>query len=322
MRVRHFAGPDLATAIGAVRRELGADALIIETRYLDNGVEILASIESGSGDVAPLDIPLVADAYLDERRDNLRWHGVSEELTARLTEQDLAQAIARRVGFGALAPKSGERPLFFAGEPGAGKSLSLIKLATRLVMAGTTPMVISTDGCKAGATEQLAAMTRLLGLTLVVADQAPTLKRALGMRVAGAPVLIDGTGSIARASCDDALLRSLVEAADADIVLVVPAGLDAAETVDVAAYHAALGARCMIATRLDVARRVGGILEAAWRSRLTLTEAGVGPSAVDGLESISPRMLAERLGTRIARTVPVTQKAHHRMERGVEHGAA
>ena len=319
MKVRLFNGPDLASAVGAGRRAVGADALIIETRHVDKGVEILAALEADGREVEPLELPLIADAYLDERRRKLTWHGVSEELAARLTERDLAQALSRRVAFGGLAQARHGPPFFFAGQPGAGKTLSLVKVATRLVLSGETPLVISTDGQKAGATEQLAAMTRVLGLTLVVADQVGTLRRALAMRAGGAPVLIDGAGTAGQGQADDEARSALVDAAEAELILVVPAGLDPAETVDIASYHAAMGAKRMIATRLDVARRIGGIIEAAWRSRLLLTEAGVGPGVVDGLEPLTATVLAGRLDE-TARAAPrqKTQRSNHE---GVRHGA-
>ncbi len=295
MKVRVFDGPDLAAAVGAVRRSLGDDALIVETRHVERGVEILAAIGPTLDDVTPLEIPVIADDYLDERRRNLLWHGLSEDLVARLTEQDLAQALARRVRFGSLDLSNDSAPLFFAGEPGAGKSLSLVKLAARLVMAGSKPLIISTDGQKAGATEQLAALTRILGLTLLVADQPQTLRRAMSMRRDHGPVLIDGQGLAADSGGEIAALRDLVAAAEAQIIVVAPAGLDAAETADIASCYAAIGATRMLATRLDVARRIGGIVEAAWRSRLMLTEAGVGPGIVDGLQTMTTGMIAERL---------------------------
>ena len=62
-------------------------------------------------------------------------------------------------------------------------------------MAGITPMVITADGRRAGATEQLAAFTRLLGISLIVASHPVTLGRALTRRTDGAPVLIDTPGS-------------------------------------------------------------------------------------------------------------------------------
>ena len=74
------------------------------------------------------------------------------------------------------------------------------------------------------------------------------------------------------------------------------AGLDPAEATDLAQAYAAAGARLLVATRLDLARRLGGILAAA-SAGLALTEAGIGPGAADGLLPITPAWLATRLLT-------------------------
>ena len=78
------------------------------------------------------------------------------------------------------------------------------------------------------------------------------------------------------------------------MVVVLPASMNPAEAADQAsAYHAA-GSNLMVATRLDFARRLGGILAAA-HAGLALTEAGVGPGAADGLQPMTPEWLASRL---------------------------
>ena len=61
----------------------------------------------------------------------------------------------------------------------------------------------------------------------------------------------------------------------------------------IAAAFTEAGATLLIATRLDTARRLGGILAAA--DHLVLTEAGVGPGAADGLVAMTPALLAGRL---------------------------
>ena len=91
-------------------------------------------------------------------------------------------------------------------------------------------------------------------------------------------------------------LTALAATAGAAMVLVLPAGLDPAEAADQAQAYAAAGARLLVATRLDLARRLGGILAAAG-SGLALTEAGIGPGAADGLLPITPAWLAARLLT-------------------------
>ena len=80
------------------------------------------------------------------------------------------------------------------------------------------------------------------------------------------------------------------------MVLVLPAGLDPAEAADQAQAYVAAGARLLVATRLDLARRLGGTLAAAGRG-LALAEAGIGPGAADGLLPITPAWLAARLLT-------------------------
>jgi flagellar biosynthesis protein FlhF len=84
------------------------------------------------------------------------------------------------------------------------------------------------------------------------------------------------------------------------MVLVLPAGLDPAEAIEMAHAYAAAGANLLVATRLDLARRLGGVLAAAGAG-LALTEAGVGPGAADGMLPITPAWLAARLVSGIKR---------------------
>jgi flagellar biosynthesis protein FlhF len=207
----------------------------------------------------------------------------------------LDEALAKVLPFGTLPLAAGDRPLLLTGPPGAGKTLTAARLATRLVMAGIPPMVLTADGRRAGATEQLAAFTRLLGINLTVACHPVTLGRALTRRPDGAPVLIDAFGCdpFDPAQVDE--LRALTTTAGATVALVLPAGLDAAEAADLAVAYAEAGASLLIVTRFDLSRRLGGVVAAAAAGRLPLTEAGIGPGAADGLVPLTPAVLAKRL---------------------------
>ena len=229
----------------------------------------------------------------------LRWHGVPAPLAACLAETELTAAIGARLRFAALDFAAFAPPLLLAGPPGAGKTLTVARLATRLVLMGQTPMVISADAERAGAAEQLAAFTRLLGVPLIVAPDGVTIARALARRQDGAPVLIDTAGIDPFRAADQAGIAGLGGAASAATALVLPAGLDPGESADTAAAFAAAGATLLIATRLDVARRLGGVMAAA--AALPGAEAGIGPGAADGLVPMTPDLLAGRLVTSLKR---------------------
>ena len=301
MRLRVFRGPDLASAMQSVRRTLGENGLILETREAGGGIEILAAADPAdiSADVPtspePLAIVPPRGSAASALRDSLASHGLSPAVVARLVEDDLAASLSATIRFGALPLESGGAPLVFAGEPGAGKTLSVIKIATRLVLGGHVPLVISADDRKAGAIEQLASMTRLLGLTVIVAHDADQLRRAIGRRASDAPVLIDAPGLDIFSASDRAALTEMRDASAAEIILVLPAGLDVGEASEMATEYAALGTERMLATRLDVARRLGGIVEPAFRSGLVLTEGGTAAGAAGGLAPLTPPSLADRL---------------------------
>lgn len=283
MRLKLFRAPTVNAAIAQVRRELGADALILSTRRVSDGVELTAALEA---DTPPP--PATPPPSL------LAWHGIGPELQARLAAGPLADALAQAFRFGALPLSQGAAPLLFTGPPGAGKTLTVARLATRLTLAGTPPLVITADGRRAGAAEQLAAFTRVLGLPLLVADEPVALSRALARRQDGAPVLIDSPGLDPFDAQERADLTGLSAAAGASSVLVLPAGLDPAEAADLASAFGEAGTALLVATRLDLARRLGSLLAAASAGHV-LTEAGVGPGAADGLRAMTPAWLAERL---------------------------
>ncbi len=294
MRLKLFRAPNVAAAMAQVRAELGEDALILATRRVGTGVELTAALEAAQQPI-PLDTsdPTTIDA--------LRWHAVPPPLAAHLAQGPIETALTRHIRFAPLDLAPGAPPVLLAGPPGAGKTLTTARLATRLVLQGTPPLVISADGDRAGAAEQLAAFTRLLGLVLIVAPDPIGIAHALARREPGAPVLIDAPGIDPFSPTAQAAIATIAAAAGARIALVLPAGLDPAEAADTTAAFAAAGATHLVATRLDVTRRLGAVLAAA--TLLPLAEAGIGPGAADGLVPATPALLATRLST------PATRKA-------------
>lgn len=251
-----------------------------------NGVEITAALED------PMDLlPSRADPVAAR---GLAYHGVSAHLASVLSAGPLFQTLSENLRFMPLAIAHGDRPFLFAGPPGAGKTLTVARLATRLVMGGVQPMVITADGRRAGAAEQLAAYTRLLGIDLIVASHPTTLSRALARRVTDVPILIDMPGSSPFDSGQREEMIALAATADARVAVVLPAGIDPLEAGETASAFVECGAEALIITRLDVARRIGCALSAA-SAGLALAEAGIGAGAADGLTPLTVDFLARRL---------------------------
>jgi flagellar biosynthesis protein FlhF len=306
MRLKVYRAATVTQALAQARSELGNEALILATRHVNGAVELTVALERAEPEIlAPTAPP--ADLAI------LTWHGIPAPIAERLAAGPLEPMLTKLLRFEPLPLGPNGPPLLLAGPPGAGKTLTIARLATRLVLTGTQPLVITADGRRAGAAEELAAYTRLLGVSLVVASHPATLARALQHRTDGAPVLIDTGGAN---PFDDGQMDSigaLVATASALPVLVLPAGQDALEAAEAAAAFAATGVRHFIPTRLDLARRLGSVLAAAIAGSMALSEAGVGPGATDGLAPLTAALLAERLShmpTAKRKRVPETRHAH------------
>ena len=294
MRLKLYRAPRMQEAMAQVRAELGPDALILSSRQLGDGVEVTAALEPDN-EPAPPPLFQFQAAAPPNALAALRFHGVPDGLHAALGHGDLATALGDTFDFAPLPLGATDPPLLLVGPPGAGKTLTIARLAARLVMAGAAPLVITTDGRRAGATEQLGALTRVMQIELVVADHAVSLARVLARRAWNAPVLIDAPGLDPFDPEQNAELCDLASVSAATTVLVLQAGLDPAEAADMARAHAALGTKLLIATKLDLARRLGSVLSAARAGRMALTEAGIGPGVADGLIRLTQDELASRL---------------------------
>ncbi len=294
MRLKLYRAASMADAMAQLRSELGPDALLLSSRRVDGGVELTAALDQPEEPPAA-SLPAAAHG-LPAAGLNAAYHGIPGSLAARLAGTDLPASLRSALRFGKLPLQAGPEAttLLLAGPPGAGKTLSVARLATRLVLAGNKPLVVTADGRRAGGAEELAAYTRLLGLTLLAASTPSSLSRALAQAEPGSPVLIDTSGVNPFDEADMQALSALMQAANARSVLVLAAGGHPEEAAEQAAAFAKLGIQHFLPTRLDATRRLGSVLAAA-EGGLILTEAGVGTGATDGLAPLTPEFLAERL---------------------------
>jgi flagellar biosynthesis protein FlhF len=300
MRLRTFTAASMSEAMALVRAGLGGDAIIVSTEEGDDGLmRVTAAIEpaellaAGNG-------PDVIDALSEA----LAEHGVAPTLVEKIlgaalpfeTEDPLLALSGALTSVFRFAPIDGkERPLLMVGPPGAGKTVSIAKLAARAVMAGKPVRLVTADIVRAGGIEQLEAFARVLKLPLHRAESALKLAPLARQGAAQELLLIDTPGINPYSAGDRRELTLLIEASGGEPVLVLPAGGDSFDSIEMARIFRDLGASRMIITRLDMVRRLGSVIAAADALNLAFAEAGVSADIASGLTPIDPVILARFL---------------------------
>ena len=107
--------------------------------------------------------------------------------------------------------------------------------------------------------------------------------------------IIDCAGGNPFKKADFSRQLDLVQAVDAQVIMLLADGTDPLEAADLAQAYSELGAEGLIATRIDVARRHGSVLSAALQGKLDIYGIGVGPSVTDDLKHLNPVSLARLL---------------------------
>jgi flagellar biosynthesis protein FlhF len=187
-----------------------------------------------------------------------------------------------------------KKPLMVVGMPGIGKTLAISKMATEASFFGRRVNVISTDIKRAGGVEQLTAFTRLIGVDLVICRNPDELKDQLAKNRDGI-TLIDTPGANPFDQLELELTRELLQAADVEPVLVLQAGGDVEEAIDIANAYKFADARRMLITKADTARRLGGIFAAVDNNGLCFSNFSGTPNVGKGLEKVSAKALARLL---------------------------
>lgn len=305
MRLKTFTAATMGEAMERVRQTLGEDAVIISSQTLPatGDVWVTAAIDQADDDFGGK--PSTGTAAIIQA---LNDHGAPLGLLDKLLdgvpgdagatpEIALAAAFETRLRFAPVEEKL-LRPVMLVGPPGSGKTVAAAKLAARARLDGRDCLLVTSDTERAGGSARLAAFAQILKMELHTADGKSALAE-VGRAANGRAAFIDSASVNPFASDEMSTLASAAAAAGAEPVLVLAAGGDALEAAEMARAFAAVGAVRMIASRLDTARRHGGIL-AATNAGLALAELGASPTIGDGLIPASAaslaRILLERIG--------------------------
>lgn len=317
MRLRSFNAPTMQEAMALVKAELGPDAVILSTEAIGKAVKVTAALDRDAilaspavGDLEPLDaIAQALDFHRVPGPMANRLGQVAESFLLESAEQALAGALRMRFPGRPLIERKPGRPILLVGLPGAGKTSTLAKLLARAKLREWPSIAITCDLVKAGAVEQLGTYAKALQVPAYRAKDADMLRRAVAQAPEDAFVVIDTIGSNPLESGDIARLTDLAESVKAEMVLVMAAGGCVVESAELAQLYAEAGAERLVPTRIDAARRLGGILTASEAGKLAFAEFGTSPEIATGLEVIAPERLAGLI------LHPIRDARHHSADR-------
>ena len=301
MRLKSFYGATLTDAMRAVRDALGGNAIIVATREDETGgVRVTAAIDEvlPSGQAKMIEAPADGSETLEKIAEALTRHHVSPALADKLMATatqfanddpllSLSAAIDTHFKF---VPVMEDKPLMLVGPPGAGKTLCTAKLATKVTLSKRQATVISTDIDRAGGLEQLAAFTRLLKINLVEIEDWHALRDIISIQKNN-PIFIDTAGRNPFDARERDATREFISAVG-DATLVLPAGLDAAEAIDLALEFRSIGASRLLVTRIDTVRRIGSLLRLAYDSHLPLSNYSASTNVTEPPLPMNPVVLA------------------------------
>lgn len=325
MRLKTFQAKTMSDAMRQIKETLGEDAIIVSSRdEPGGGVRVTAAVEqvnpeadkpqeslrreapqtasvSGTPDIEDPD--LIAERVTDTLLRHRAPPGVTDKLVSTLmtlpagnTQATLSRALGKVFGFRDLSIHTkANTPLMLVGPPGAGKTLMTAKLAAKQVMDGHKPVIFTTDTARAGGVEQLKAFLDILGLPLRVAPTAADLRSQLADLPADSQIIVDTGGLNPFDAHEMKELARMMAVQKMETALVLPGAIDSEESAEIAMTFEILGVSRLIPTRLDFARRLGGLLGAAERAALSFTCASHTAQVANGTLQLTPDTLASLL---------------------------
>ncbi len=325
MLLRRFEAKTLDTALRLVRKELGDDALLVETRQTARGFLVVAA-EAGTDPrtvATPAREPAVTIPRAAPPREpewtpgfrDLATHGLGFGLSV-----DVLRAVERALGgtrvnltapgdpavpklatriLQGLVPTTTLDPERFAvtaliGPTGVGKTTTLAKLAARFQKAGERVAVITIDTYRIAAVEQLRAYADLLQAEFEVAFTPAELQRAVTKAREGHDrVLVDTTGrSPLDARSLGALRATLRGSAEVARLLCLPAGMRRADAAEALRGFDGLAPDALVLTKWDETRQPGEVFSLAIERNFPMSHVAVGQEVPDDLVVADARALA------------------------------
>lgn len=309
----------MQNAMQMVRDKLGEDAVILSTAKNPAGKGITITVAVDQQDELSATPRLQSDRQtriISHRKvesgdieKTLRFHGVPDYLIDKILDSEhssdsrsrdarhhaLTDLLNKFYTFEPITLNAPPSRIMLVGPPGAGKTMSVAKIAAQTVMNKEKIAVITTDTQRAGGVEQLAAFTNILEMELQVAKTRTELKRILKDIPPSVRVLIDSAGVNPYSFEELKMLGEFASLADIEPVLVAAAGGDCGEAEEITRAFSFLGIRRLLITRVDTARRFGAALTSAHMGNLAFCNASSTSRVIGEFVELDAGILAKIL---------------------------
>jgi flagellar biosynthesis protein FlhF len=159
------------------------------------------------------------------------------------------------------------------GPTGAGKTTTIAKIAARWCMQyGVADLaLVSTDGYRIGAREQLMTYARILGVPMHTANSGKELGRVLDRLKSKKMILIDTAGMGTRdVRLTEQLAALRLGAARAQVLLALPAQAEGHALDEIVRAFARVNPAACIITKVDEAASLGAVISATLRHKLKI----------------------------------------------------
>lgn len=191
------------------------------------------------------------------------------------------------------------RVVALVGFSGVGKTTTAAKLAARARLQGQSVALVSGDGFRVGAVDQLERYADLMDASFHVARTSAELTEVLEAETADL-VLVDTSGRAPAANTPEAALSSLRSSSTASVavLLCMTAATRAADAARIVSTFAPLSLAGVCVTKVDETVAPGGLVHGAWAGKLPLTLIANGPRVPEDLTPADRRAVLAAFGAR------------------------
>ena len=333
MHVKRVYQPTVREALAEVRAQLGPDALVLSTELVPApgwrgwlGRRVVRLTAAAERPDAPVTTSTPEPAAVSEARtpvttrrhrspDDSARAGVVARLmavgmdaalavsvAARMTDAECrggSDRVLRRALSAELEPMSGassdyERCEVFVGPPGVGKTTTIAKIAAQERVRGRRSLnLVSADGFRAGAIEQLRGYAEIMALPFRVARTADELQDALTF--ARNPILVDTPGRSAAEADTTAMFEALCRRKHVRTHLVLAADTSVSAARRIFDRYAPFEPSRVVITKLDECESVTPLLGMVREQGLPVSYLTTGQRIPEDLWRATPASLAAAL---------------------------